>query len=252
MVLKSLLGPRWTPADGFALAMECRSQHSIAKTHHDPNDIRTSLLRLALQTWVFHTDKLLQLQSRWRVMLCSFPARKPSYRPLLQRSVSIQEKADARLQSEMLHFFTCKARADRALLDELQETDHMLDKLRKVAKKKQSDLLAIQPEKDQIMDCTLIRFCTGPCSSTIEETFVRFLNPYSGERYASLIYLLRSGVKIEIRNARLCAWCYERFMELHSAIDNDPDARAIMHFDALAVRRKLLSTQRFASCPPPT
>ena len=117
----------------------------------------------------------------------------------------------------------------------------------------------MEPEIDETIDCSGIKFCCGPCVCKLEEVVAAiqtgdsatdeafsscsseriFLKPYSGGRYASLTYYLYSGVKITTQNVRLCAMCNQRYMEQQHDTDADGWALKTMHNDAMAIYRKL-------------
>tara|TARA_B110001450_G_scaffold236839_1_gene242595 strand:- start:274 stop:1149 length:876 start_codon:yes stop_codon:yes gene_type:complete len=288
MVWKALLGPVLTNDDGFANhgadgrgavnytgGVVVGSGTSAALKHRNAFALSAGALqKRALCAWVFRTDKLLQLQSRWRIAVGMFHSKPLQY----TTPAPFKKMSSAQCSKELCDFFRKKARSESALMDEMMEQDVMLRDLRNVAMNKQTVLLNKEPEKDQTLDCLKIHFCAGPCTSTLEETTMpsppqglseeevrvwqnahplfgierRFLKPYSGGRYASLVYHLRSGVKIETRNVRVCGMCNDRFLSLAAEYNMDADARDMMHMDAMAVRRKLLTAGSFMLCPATT
>lgn len=288
MVLKALLGPVLTNNDGFANhGAECAdgsgavnytgdvvagSGTSAALKHRNAFALSVGALqKRTLRAWVFRTDKLLQLQSRWRIAVGMFHSKPLQY----TTPAPFKKMFSAECSRELCDFFHKKARSESALMNEMMEQDVMLRDLRNVAREKQTVLLNKEPEKDQTLDCLKIHFCAGPCTSTLEETTMpsppqglseeevrvwqnahplfgierRFLEPCSGGRYASLVYHLRSGVKIETRNVRVCGMCNDRFLSLTAEYNKDADSRDMMHIDAMAVRRKLLTAGSFVLCP---
>lgn len=91
------------------------------------------------------------------------------------------------------------------------------------------------------MDCSAIRFCCGPCDSTVEEDPDHiFLKPNDGQRYARFTWKLSNGTIVDLRNVRMCRPCCHGYMEMHDGIeDHDFDAIERMQQDAEAVLTKL-------------
>lgn len=91
------------------------------------------------------------------------------------------------------------------------------------------------------MDCSDIRFCCGPCNSTVEEhADCIFLKPNDGQRYARFTWNLFDGTIVDLRNVRMCRSCCHRYTEMHDAVgDHDFEAIEMMQRDAQAVLTKL-------------
>ena len=69
------------------------------------------------------------------------------------------------------------------------------------------------------MDCSSIRFCCGPCTSTAEETPERmFLKPKSGNRYARFTWETQDGTLLDLVNVRMCRSCCHRYMEIMDGV----------------------------------
>ena len=91
------------------------------------------------------------------------------------------------------------------------------------------------------MDCSSIRFCCGPCTSTAEETPERmFLKPKSGNRYARFTWETQDGTLVDLVNVRMCRSCCHRYMEIMDGVAAfDSEAIEMMQRDAQRVIEKL-------------
>ncbi len=131
------------------------------------------------------------------------------------------------------------------------EKEALLYSLQAVTKQKHEAKLSEVPSTDQFVDCTHIRFCVGPCNSTLTESSLPgherlFLKPYTpGKRYKKFSYGLQNGKCIELQNLRMCSSCVDRYNELMHSDEDDERAREMMHRDAMALRRKLFQQCSF-------
>lgn len=100
----------------------------------------------------------------------------------------------------------------------------------------------IKPKQTHIgMDCSNIRFCCGPCTSTVEENPERiFLKPNSGNRYARFTWETQDGTLVDLLNVRMCRPCCHRYMEIKDSVaEFDFEAIEMMQRDAQRVMEKL-------------
>ena len=131
------------------------------------------------------------------------------------------------------------------------EKEALLYSLQAVTEKKHDEKLSKVPTTDQFVDCKNIRFCVGPCNSTLTESSLPgheriFLKPYPpGKRYKAFEYRLLNGKFIELQNLRMCSSCVDRYNELIHADKDDERAREMMHGDAMTLRRKLFQQCSF-------
>jgi len=144
----------------------------------------------------------------------------------------------------------------RQASDNLQR-EALLYNLQATSEAKRAETLATVPEVDQFIDCTRIRFCAGPCDSTLSETSVPgyervFLTPRTaGQRFKVLTYHLQNGVVVTLKNFRMCGSCMERYSGLQQAGPADEAARDQMHAEGMKVRRKLFQHASFVRTEPP-
>lgn len=118
------------------------------------------------------------------------------------------------------------------------------------------------PVEDQFIDCTLVRFCAGPCDSILTEATVPgferiFLKPWPpNHRYTSLTYDLNNGTAIILKNFRMCSGCVKRMLKLQQNCKHvdktvQKQAHTQMHADGMAVRYKLFQYASFERVDPP-
>ena len=144
----------------------------------------------------------------------------------------------------------------RQACDNLQR-EALLYNLQATGAAKVAEALATVPDVDQFIDCTRIRFCAGPCESTLTETSAPgyervFLRPRTaGQRFKILTYHLQNGVVVTVKNFRMCGSCMEHYTRLQQAGPADQAARDQMHADGMEVRRKLFQHASFVRTEPP-
>lgn len=92
------------------------------------------------------------------------------------------------------------------------------------------------------IDATNIKFCCGPCCSTLPEPEPTWLDdkheyhyvfkPYSGKKYVPFNWPLPNNGKIVVKNLRVCNGCHRRY------VDDDFEEKDLIR-DGLAVLHKL-------------